>query len=247
MTSTTASADDWWARDFACSTSELRPERTRVQEHAGALLGNPGIWILVAGGAPLISLPSDQEEGMSHLAQTWSAANVADPAALQRLVAAACTRPVEKIIGPAFIGYGSAESLDLRDARFARPVTSRETIAGLQAACGLEEWEHGGSEAHPERTFGVVDEASELLALSGYEIWNDSIAHLSIVTHPRARGRSWGRAAVALAAQHALRAGLVPQYRTLAENTASLLIARRLGFVEYGFSVYVRLGPMSSL
>ena len=89
--------------------------------------------------------------------------------------------------------------------------------------------------------FGVFDTSRELTALASYEAWNRRIAHISIVTHPRHRGRGSGRAAVALAAQHALAAGLVPQYRTLRANTASMAIANRLGFVEYGFSVYVRM------
>jgi RimJ/RimL family protein N-acetyltransferase len=236
-----AIADDWWARDFGCSGTQLRPTRTHVQQHVGALLDNPGIWILVAGGAPLISLPIDTINVLADLAQSWSASDVADVAALERHLAPLCPRPVDKIIGPAFIGYGSSDSLDLSDARFARPFASPEAIGRLQSACQQEEWDHGGSDPDPERTFGVVDQTNELAALSGYEVWNDSIAHISIVTHPLHRGRGLGRAAVALAAQHALDAGLVPQYRTLRQNTPSMSIAKRLGFIEYGFSVYVRL------
>jgi RimJ/RimL family protein N-acetyltransferase len=148
---------------------------------------------------------------------------------------------VDGIIGPAFISYGTADSLDLQDARFARPISSSVQIRRLQAACQPEEWDHGGSEREHDETFGFVDPANELLALSGYEIWNDSIAHISIVTHPLYRGRGHGRAAVAIAAQHALAAGLLPQYRTLTSNSPSMNIAKRLGFTEYGFSVYVRL------
>lgn len=236
-----AIADDWWARDFACSSAELRPTRTHVQQHAGALLGNPGIWILVVGGAPLISLPADTFGVIADRAKAWSASDVANVSFLQQELAPNCPRPIEKIVGPAFIGYGTSDSLDLRDAQFARPFASPQAIQRLQAACQKEEWDHGGSEPDPERTFGVVGQANELVALSGYDVWNDSIAHISIVTHPMHRGRSHGRAAVALAAQHALDAGLLPQYRTLRQNEPSMNIAKRLGFSEYGFSVYVRL------
>lgn len=196
----------------------------------------------MAGGAPLVSLPSDVFGAVGDLAQAWSAADVADAHRLQQQLASICPRTVGKIIGPAFIGYGSSESLDLRDASSARAVSSHEEIAKLQAACEPEAWDHGGSEPETERTFGVVDQSGALLALSGYKVWNESIAHISIVTHPLHRGRGHGRAAVARAAQAALAAGLVPQYRTLSHNAPSMNIAKRLGFVEYGFSVYVRLG-----
>jgi len=241
ISSFTAIADDWWAQDFACASTELRPSRTRVQQHAGALLGDTGIWILVAGGAPLISLPSDMINVLGDLAQSWSATDVANVAHLERQLISLCTRPVAKIIGPAFIGYGPTGTLDLSDARFARPFSSHAAFGELQAVCQPEEWDHGGREPHLDRTFGVVDPANQLLALAGYEAWNDSIAHISIVTDPRQRGRGLGSAAVALAAQHALGAGLLPQYRTLSQNTPSMNIAKRLGFIEYGFSVYVRL------
>lgn len=236
-----AIADDWWAQDFACSGAELRPTRTRVQQHAGRLTDNPGIWILVAGGAPLISVPADTIHALGDRAQAWSAADVADVATLQQRLTSVCPRTVERIIGPAFIGYGSTDSLDLQDARFARRISSEAGIRRLQGACQPEEWDHGGSEPAHEQTFGYVGQANDLLALSGYKVWNGSIAHISVVTHPLYRGRGYGRAAVALAAQHALAAGLIPQYRTLRGNVPSMGIARRLGFMEYGFSVYVRL------
>jgi hypothetical protein len=62
----------------------------------------------------------------------------------------------------------------------------------MRGRCGPKqagvEWDHGGSEPEHEQTFGVVDQADELLALSGYKVCNDSIAHISIVTHPFYRG-----------------------------------------------------------
>lgn len=239
--SVTAIADDWWARDFACTGAELRPAQTRVQEHTGALLNHSGIWILVAGGAPLVSLPTDTFERLREPARAWSVADVANVTTLARQLADLCPRPIEKIVGPAFIAYGSAESLHLQDAEHARPFCSLPELHRLRDACPREEWEHGGSDPEKEPTFGVVDPTGVLVALSGYEVWDGAIAHISIVTHPLHRGRGHGRAAVALAARHALAAGLVPQYRTLRSNTASLAIAQRLGFVEYGFSVSVRL------
>jgi GNAT superfamily N-acetyltransferase len=116
-------------------------------------------------------------------------------------------------------------------------------VSRLQAACSEQEWEHGGSDPAHGRTFGVFDGGGELEALAGYEIWDETIAHISIVTHPARRGKGSGRAAVARAAEHALEAGLLPQYRTLRANAPSMSLARRLGFSEYGFSVYVRLEP----
>jgi RimJ/RimL family protein N-acetyltransferase len=76
--------------------------------------------------------------------------------------------------------------------------------------------------------------------LAGYERWLDSIAHISVVTRPR-RGHGHGAAAVALAAEHSTNQVLLPQFRTLKANRPSMRIAEKLGFQQYGFSVYVKL------
>jgi GNAT superfamily N-acetyltransferase len=243
MGAISAIADEWWSRDFGCAPSELRPARTHVQEHAGELTGNPGIWILVAGGAPRISLPPTAIEALAVQASTWSEATVADATILHSQVSRLQSQKVDKIIGPAFIGYGSSITLDLADADHARRLADndQDAVSALRTACSTEEWEHGGNDSDDVPLFGARDADGSLSALASYETWGGKIAHISIVTHPERRRLGLGRRAVALAAQDALGAGLVPQYRTLRANTASLRIAQRLGFVEYGFSVYVGL------
>lgn len=233
-------ADEWWARDFACEVDELRPAHTHVQEHAGRLGEETGIWILCVGEHPLISLPSSLMSTLAEQAATWSRAVVADEAALLSQLA-----PVEvrKIVGPAFIGYGTTAQLDLASASVARELTADDAtaITALRAACSEEEWEHGGSDIRHDPCFGAHDESGELCALAGYKLWDAKMAHISIVTTPERRHRGYATAAVASAASHALAHELYPQYRTLASNQASMRIARRLGFLEYGFSVYVKL------
>jgi RimJ/RimL family protein N-acetyltransferase len=233
-------ADRWWAQDFGCPPTELRPERTRVQPHAGNLVGSPRIWILVIGPAPLVSLPPAAVPTLAVPARAWTNALVGDATAL---TAAIHPLAVERIVGPAFIGYGTSKTLDLWIANQARVLTREDdpAVSRLRASCAPEEWEHGGSDPHAVPTFGCVSEGGEVLAMAGYQVWGGTIAHISVVTAPHARGRDFGRRAVACAAQHALSAGLLPQYRTLLANEPSMAVARRLGFVPYGYSVSIRL------
>ena len=77
--------------------------------------------------------------------------------------------------------------------------------------------------------------------LRSAKVWDDVIAHISVVTHPAYRGRGYGRGVVAHLAATALQAGLIPQYRTLDSNTGSIRIAEALGFERYATSVAVRL------
>jgi len=218
--------------------SALRPARTLVREHAGRLVSSMGIWILVTGEFPVVGMPAHVFGVLREAAGAWSRSLVADGGAL---VAAIAPFRSTKVVGPAFIGYGTGDTLDLSSAERARPVTDGDalTVDSLRAECGAEEWAHGGSRADARR-FGAYDAAGRLCSLAGYAVW-DRLAHIAVITSPAARGRGLGRAAVALAAQDALAAGLIPQYRTLASNAPSMQLGRQLGFREYGFSVSVRL------
>lgn len=184
-------ADAWWARDFACAPGELRPAATRVQAHAGALNGDPGIWILVVGEFPLVSLPPDLVPGLEERARRWQAALVADPSALAAQLEPLVTGA---IIGPAFIGYSERTTFARTDAPPARALTPADgdAVARLRARCAPEEWEHGGSDLGGVPTFGVFDQRGELSALAGYETWAERIAHISIVTAGDCRGRGLG-------------------------------------------------------
>src|SRR5207249_405286 len=147
------------------------------------------------------------------------------------------------IIGPAFIGYATETSFTPPADTVARPLTSMDaqSVQALRVSCTAQEWEHGGSAFGKVPTFGAFNEDGRLAALAGYKIWSEKIAHLSIVCNPTLRGRGFGRAAVAAATHAAMQHGLLPQYRTLASNTPSKRIASRLGFEEYGYSVFVKL------
>lgn len=204
-----------------------------------------GIWILVAGASPLVSIPPTAMALLASRASRWSAEVVANESALLEEL-----RPLDvvRITGPAFIGYGTAQTLDLSREAEARAVTSADRVAveSLRAACSHEDWAHGGSEHEKVPTFGCFDVNSELCSLAGYKIWDATIAHLAVVSAPGQRGHGFATAAVAAAARHALSASLIPQYRTLLSNAPSMRIAARLGFESYGFSVYVRLAGLGA-
>ena len=79
------------------------------------------------------------------------------------------------------------------------------------------------------------------MALAGYELWGEHIAHIAVVTHPEHRGQRYGTCVVSLLAETVLTQGLIPQYRTLCANAPSIAIATALGFVAYSENLAVRL------
>ena len=197
----------------------------------------------MVGEFPQISLPPALHAGLGDRARSWLRADVADPVRLEERLAPLVASAV---IGPAFIGYSSRATFAEALAANVRPLTlaDQAEVAQFRAHCDPVEWEHGGSPLGGVPTFGAFDGRGELAAMAGYEVWGERIAHISVVTAPARRARGHGGHAVAQAAEHALRAGLLPQYRTLLSNRPSMRLAERLGFECYGFSVYVKLaGP----
>ncbi len=235
---TLRTVDEFWSHDVGCSREQLRAERTVVVAHPDQYADFMGIFILLVGTAPIISLPRELYSFLALEAQTWPASDVVDGARLRSLIG----DRVDRIIGPAFIGYTERVMFRAIEA----PTTTllnkahAAAVSLLRAACEPAEWEHGGRDLGGNPSIGIFA-GEELVTLAGYDLWGQRIAHISIVTHPQYRQRGYGRAAVSKLTEVLLDRNLVPQYRTLESNGPSLKIAAKLGFARYATSVTVRL------
>jgi GNAT superfamily N-acetyltransferase len=237
-TATIDIVDGYWASDLGCSRAALRSQCTQVVQHAEAFSDYRGLFMLLIGGAPIVSLPRDLYPALHTVAARWSAADVLNVAALRDVLG----ERIDQIIGPAFIGYADRTTFRARVPNAARLLraSDAEHIAELRAACDAVEWAHGGSVLGQNPTAGVYSR-ERLVALAGYEVWGGCIAHIAVVTHPRYRGRGYAGAVVSKLTESVLARGLVPQYQTLESNTPSMHVAHKLGFVRYGVSMAVRL------
>jgi GNAT superfamily N-acetyltransferase len=234
--------DRYWAEWLGCTVPDLRPTSTRVHAHGPGLADYDGTFVLLAGGAPVISLPPALVPALEPVARRWSAEQVRDPVALA--AAHLPVRDVARVVGPAWVGYADAGTLAAPAGVRARLLTGADAsaVAALRAACAPEEWEHGGHALEEGTATGAFTRAATgalLAALAGYTCWGNRLAHISVVTHPAHRGRGFGRAVVAGAASHALEAGLVPQYRTLEANAAARALAASVGFAAHLTTVAV--------
>jgi GNAT superfamily N-acetyltransferase len=229
--------DEYWARDLGCTRDELRPRIPSLRAHRGGLAGYPGVFALTVGlGAPVVSAPPDVARILSRRAARFTADAVVSPGGLRELLE---PNEVARVIGPADLSYADAGSF-----RSPRLGDTRELGLGdrlefelLKASCAADEWDPKGFDLSARRTLGAFGDRGELLAVADFEVWAERIAHLSVVTHPRARGQGQGVRAVAAAATIALDSDLVLQYRALRDNRASLRVAAKLGFELYGWSI----------
>lgn len=79
------------------------------------------------------------------------------------------------------------------------------------------------------------------LAGCGYDIWEDSLAHMGVITAPVQRRQGHAAAAVSIAMRQAMESGLVPQWRARTDNIASIGTALHAGYKHAGSQTTVIL------
>ncbi len=234
---TLAAVDRYWSSFFGCPRVALEAPGTSVLPHA-ELEHYRGLFIFVRGAAALVSAPPDALDHWRGQLAALAPASLLDAPALARRLGL----DPQRLIGPASLAYADTESLRPLPTPGARLLTTADEAAyeKLRKACPPIEWGHGGSE------MGLLPLAGQfargrLVALAGYEIWGERIAHIAVITHPTQRGKGHGAAVVSLLAETVVARGMVAQYRTLSANAPSMRIAAGLGFAPYAQTLAVRL------
>lgn len=225
-------ASAYWASHLGCAEAELFSERLRVVPHGADLADYWGVFALFRSGATLVSAPKARLDLIRECLATLPL-----PLTPNELIAS-LSKVAVKVVGPAMVAYAQEVPLPLHAVRDVEESDS-PALNQLQQSCTPEEWEHGGSSIKRGCSGVFLDQ--QLVATAGCEMWGSSVAHISVVTHPEFRGRGFGRSAVAHVARSAIDDGLLPQYRALESNGASIRLAESLGFRRYATSVAVRL------
>lgn len=182
-----------------------------------------GAGIVVLGDAAIATVP-DERSAASWRRELPGTPNGrrTDPA----VVAPGCA--ADDLLGPADLAFaGRLRRQPAGPVTVALPVTDSRVTALLArvslddaAECGLADID---SAAH------AVVLGDRVVAAAGYTTWPGQVAHLSVLTDPVQRGHGYATVAGSAAAQDALAAGLVAQWR--ARIPASIAVAARLGFV----------------
>ncbi|MEV6162115.1 GNAT family N-acetyltransferase [Streptomyces sp. NPDC052052] len=149
--------------------------------------------------------------------------------------------PVLDVLGPASLLYlDPADFLSVQGgAVVEESVCGDDELAALLARAGEEDAGESGLEWITSPAF-VFREGDDVVAAAGYQIWPQSVAHLSVLVAPEHRGRGLARVVASAAVAHACDAGLLPQWR--ARPHSSQRVALALGFQELGSQLSVRLG-----
>jgi GNAT superfamily N-acetyltransferase len=147
-----------------------------------------------------------------------------------------------RILGPAEVQYADETTFRPPDTLGARKLLQEDLAACrlLRAALNDKEAEESGFSADITPSFGAF-EGSTICAAANYSVWEPSIAHITVATHPEYRRRGFAKAAIGALAEEALNRGLILQWRAVAWNSNSLALARDLGFEHYCSTLFARL------
>ncbi len=226
-----------WRAQLGCDVHAL-PGGVTVIAHAAALAAYRGAYAVMREDRCVVSAPASVADRARDALAGRAAADVFDA----RAIAVPFGDAVERVIGPAWIGYADAADVRAPDARDARLLTPDDDAAlrTLAAAAGETAWQHSAIDFNRAPIFGLLAHGV-LAAACSYERRGEHIFHVGVVTHPAHRGRGYGRAVASAATAHGLAAGGIMQWQTLVANAPSLAIGRSLGYREYCRTIAVRL------
>ncbi|HEU5484122.1 MAG TPA: GNAT family N-acetyltransferase [Microlunatus sp.] len=148
-----------------------------------------------------------------------------------------------RLLGQATLAFRD-EYLALEELESVCVTDDPAAVLDLEKACPPDDVAEVGL-AGMSRALVTLDELDQPTAGAGFVEWETIIGHLGVLTPPAFRRRGFGLIAAALAVNEALDHGLVPQWRSRVENSASRSTAARLGFVEVGSQTTVLLAAPS--
>lgn len=198
----------------------------------------PGVQLFSNGERLILASPPAWAEVLHEAIVGVSPVDIFSVAWLQRVFA----NNAERILGPAEVHYADDTSFRAALNPHGRALSTADVpvYRELVAALDPKEVEESGVSAEAVPAFGAFCD-DRLCAVASYQVWQPSIAHISVATHPDHRRHGFAKAAVQALAAEALDRGLILQWRAVAWNTNSLALARSLGFAYYCSTLYVRL------
>ena len=137
---------------------------------------------------------------------------------------------------PDYLFYRTSPALSPNGQHRVRRLESqdRDAFRQFQDAASAQDMDDAWVEFDHPVVFGGFD-GDRIVCAASMLRWRESpLGDLGVLTLPEARGRGLGRAVVSAIADHAVAAGLEPQYHCQTDNLASVALARSAGFESLG-------------
>jgi hypothetical protein len=223
--------DSWWAGVLRLPDAAMRAGGVFAADH----LDHVGVVAVDGAAGPVVYGP----EGVAPVLRAAAAQADAGNLLQGDHLAAALAPRAGCLLGPAWYGYATADSLAAADSLAVRALGEADLplLARLHEQVPPTERDESGTDGLPAH--GYVEDGA-LLAVACLGVWQE-MPTIGVLTHPRARGRGLASLVVAGAAREGLRRRSVVQYRAWLANTASISVAARTGFAHYCDALVIRL------
>jgi len=228
-----------WADYLGCASEHFQSNLTLAVPHLG--IGEyHGVFVFRLGESVVASVPPPLLSTLGPRLKQLDAVSLV-PEACIRLVGEAV---VERVIGPASYAYADVTSLQPIASPGVRLLTLDDAslLEHLRLACSEADWKEAGGQTIDLPLVGQFI-GGQLIAVAGYHVWWGCLAHIGVIVHPAERGQGYGKAVAGRLVEVAVSRDLVPQYRALEVNRASIGIATALGFEQCATSIALRLKP----
>ncbi len=222
-------ADRAWASALGCDVATLRTPGNHLIPGGPRMAGAPILYAMRVEDAVLLFCPPELHDRASAIGDWF------DSDALRSLGATV-------VHGPSIHSFVDRPSfVPIADGGGVRVERDDTRLGVLRAACGEDDWNEGGFGTDDAILYGI-DVDGDLVAAGNLTAFGDVHADVGLVTHPAWRGRGLATRMASHVTFSALAATDLVRYRALATNTASLAIARKLGFVARGENLFAPLG-----
>jgi RimJ/RimL family protein N-acetyltransferase len=149
---------------------------------------------------------------------------------------------IDRIVGPGWLGEIDPEHFTPCHNQNTHEIQPSEWLLfdTFMAECPPENRDVSSLESGRTPTVGVFMDG-KIAAACGYELKNNKVAHIGILTHPEYRGRGLAKQAISAMTDFALTQPIGIQYWTLIGNTSSVSAAKSVGFHQFAETIAVRL------
>ena len=194
-----------------------------------------GIVAVAGAAAPVVYGPAGTRPALHAMAEQAGGSGALDAGHLAALLGPRASR----VLGPAWYGYATRDSLLAPRGTTVRPLTAADlpSLARLHEQTPPAQREESGTTGLP--AFGYFENGA-LISVACLGTWQQMLT-IGVLTHARARRRGLAHAVVAAAAREGLNGRPVVQYRARRANTASLAVAARTGFTHYADGLVIHL------
>lgn len=151
---------------------------------------------------------------------------------------------IEEFLGPAFLSYTTEDLFKGAEASNCRQLTQKdqEKLDKLKQESDEEEIENsiGDAEIQSRPVFGKFIR-KELVAVSSYVVWDQTIGFPDVFVKEKFRGNGYGKQVVSKSTEHILENNLIPVYRTIENWDYSVKLAKSLGYKKYATTYLLKL------